>query len=75
MLLWYFRFGNFNFDFVENFIKKSFLGQKPFLRQFRKVLLKFYYVTIFKELAALDSELVAIIIFYFENFIVLWVEP
>ena len=75
MLLWYFRFGNFNFDFVENFIKKPFLGQKPFLRQFRKVLLKFYYVTIFKELAALDSELAAIIIFYFEDFIVLWVEP
>ena len=75
MLLWYFHFGNFNFDFVENLMKKPFLGQKPFLRQFGKVLLKFYYVTIFKELATLDRELAAIIIVCFEDFIVLLVEP
>ena len=74
LFFWYFQFGNFNIDFVENFMKKHFLERKPFLRQFSKVLLKFYYVTIFKDLATLDSKMAAIIIVHFEDAIVFWVQ-
>ena len=63
-----------NFNFVENFMKKA-LGRKPFLRRFSKVLLKFFYVTIFTDLATLDSKMAAIIIVYFEDVIVFWVHP
>ena len=74
LFFWYFQFGNFDIDFVENFMKKPFLGWKPFLRQFSKVLLKFYYVTVFKDLATLDSKMAAIIV-HFEDAIVFWVQP
>ena len=72
---WYIHFGNFNINFVENFMKKSFLGRKPSLRQFSKVLLKFYHVIIFKDLSIFDSKMAAIIIAYFEDVIVFWVQP
>ena len=55
-------------------MKKPFLVRKHFLRQFSKVL-TFYHVTIFKDLATLDSKMVAIIIVYFEDVIVFWVQP
>ena len=55
-------------------MKKSFLGRKPFLRQFSKVL-KFYHVIIFKDLSTFDSKMVTIIIVYFEDVIVFWVQP
>ena len=56
-------------------MKNPFLGRKPFLRQFSKVLLKFYHVTIFKDVATLDSKMAAMFMVYFEDFIVLWVQP
>ena len=43
---WYFDFGNFNVNFVENFMKKPILERKPFLRQFSKVLLKLQPLTV-----------------------------
>ena len=72
---WYFHFGNFNINFVENFMKIPFFWTKAFLRQFSKVLLELYHVTIFKDLATLDSKMTAIIIAYFEDVIVFWVQP
>ena len=55
--------------------KKLFFGRKPFLRQFSEVILKLYHVTISKDLATLDSKMVAIIIAYCEDVIVFWVQP
>ena len=71
----FWQLGNFNINFVENFMKNPFLGRKPFLRQFSKVLLKFYHVTIFKDVATLDSKMAAMFMVYFEDFVVLWVQP
>ena len=56
-------------------IKNPFLGRKSFLRQFSKVLLKFYPVTIFKDLATFDNKMTTIIIVSFEDVIVFWVQP
>ena len=47
----------------------------PFLRRFSKGLLKLYHVTIFKDLATIDSKLAAIIIVYYEDVVVFWVLP
>ena len=54
------QFGNFNMNFAENFTKKTFLGRMLFLRRISKVLLKFYHVTIFKDLATLKGTLMQI---------------
>ena len=62
-----------NINFVEHFMKNPFLGRKHFLRRFYKVLLNFFYVTIFTDLATLDSKMAAIIIAYYV--IVFWVQP
>ena len=56
-------------------MKKPILERKPFLRQFSKVLLKFYHVTIFKDLTTLDSKMVVNIIVYFEDVIAVLVQP
>ena len=69
---WYFDFGNFNVNFVENFMKKPILERKPFLRQFSKVLLKFYHVTIFKDLTTLDSKMVVILLFTLKMSLLSW---
>ena len=75
---WYFQFGNFHINLVENFIyekKQPFLGRNPFLRQFSNVILKFCYVTTSKDLATLDGKKAAIIIVYFEDLIIFRVQP